>query len=154
MPDGYSKNELAKSPSPAQLDDWERELDALELWHKTADYEVVAKHFGLKNPTQARLLINRGAERFLKDENVAMKNRAKAQMTFDLAEFRRLLTEAVVNGDLSKIGDALKVQERMSKLHGLDDKTQDEHVMPEIVILNQIPGAAPAALPAPEDAGA
>jgi hypothetical protein len=102
---------------------------------------VVAKHFGLKNATQARLLINRGAERFLKDENVAMKNRAKAQMTFDLAEFRRLLTEAVVNGDLSKIGDALKVQERMSKLHGLDDKTQDEHVMPEIVILNQIPGA-------------
>jgi hypothetical protein len=152
MPDGYSKHELAKSPTPAQLDDWEMELDALELWHRTGDYEAVQKRYGLKNQTQARLLINRGAERFLKDENVAMKNRAKAQMTFDLAEFRRLLTEAVVNGDLSKIGDALKVQERMSKLHGLDDKTQDEHVMPEIVILNQIPGAAPAALPAPEGA--
>jgi hypothetical protein len=152
MPDGYSKKELAKAPSPAQLDDWERELDALEIWHKTASYEAVAERLGLKNPTQARILVNRGSERFIKDEGDALKTRVKAQMTLDLAEFRRLLNEAVATGDLSKIPDAIKVQERMSKLHGLDDKTQDEHVMPEIVILNQIPGAAPAALPAPEGA--
>jgi hypothetical protein len=152
MPDGYSKNELAKSPTPAQLDDWERELDALELWRKTGSHEAVMARFGLKNVTQARILVNRGSQRFVKDESDALKTRLKAQMTLDLAEFRELLVEAATNGDLSKIGDALKVQERMSKLHGLDDKTQDEHVMPEIVILNQIPGAAPAALPAPEGA--
>jgi hypothetical protein len=61
-------------------------------------------------------------------------------MTLDLAEFRRLLNEAVVRGDLARIPDALKVAERMSKLHGLDAAREDEQVVPNIQIMNVIPG--------------
>jgi hypothetical protein len=140
MPDGFSKRELARPPAPRKLDEWERELQALDVWHRTADYEAVRGAMNLRTTTQAKVLINRGAERFLKDENNALKNRLKAQMTMDLAEFRRLLNEAVARGDLARIPDALKVAERMSKLHGLDAAREDEQVVPNIQIMNVIPG--------------
>jgi hypothetical protein len=41
MPDGFSKSELARPPAPRKLDEWERELQALDVWHRTADYEAV-----------------------------------------------------------------------------------------------------------------
>jgi hypothetical protein len=140
MPDGFSKRELARPPAPRKLDEWERELRALEVWHKTADYDAVRIAMDLRSTAQAKVLINRGAERFLKDENNALKTRLKAQMTMDLAEFRRLLNDAVERGDLARIPDALKVAERMSKLHGLDAAREDEQVVPNIQIMNVIPG--------------
>jgi hypothetical protein len=140
MPDGFNKRELARPPAPRKLDEWERELRALEVWHKTADYDAVRVAMDLRSTAQAKVLINRGAERFLKDENNALKTRLKAQMTMDLAEFRRLLNEAVERGDLARIPDALKVAERMSKLHGLDAAREDEQVVPNIQIMNVIPG--------------
>jgi hypothetical protein len=140
MPDGFSKRELARPPAPRKLDEWERELQALDVWHRTADYEAVRGAMNLRTTAQAKVLINRGAERFLKDENNALKTRLKAQMTMDLAEFRRLLNEAVERGDLARIPDALKVAERMSKLHGLDAAREDEQVVPNIQIMNVIPG--------------
>jgi hypothetical protein len=140
MPEGFSKRELARPPAPRKLDEWERELRALEVWHKTADYDAVRIAMDLRSTAQAKVLINRGAERFLKDENNALKTRLKAQMTMDLAEFRRLLNDAVERGDLARIPDALRVAERMSKLHGLDAAREDEQVVPNIQIMNVIPG--------------
>jgi hypothetical protein len=66
MPDGFNKRELARPPAPRKLDEWERELRALEVWHKTADYDAVRVAMDLRSTAQAKVLINRGAERFLR----------------------------------------------------------------------------------------
>jgi hypothetical protein len=35
MPEGFSKKELKRPPSPARLDQADREMRALEVWHES-----------------------------------------------------------------------------------------------------------------------
>lgn len=153
MTEGFSRNELSKPPSPKELDKVEREIGALEVYAKasTADagLKAVMNEYGIGR-AQATVLVNRAAERFYQDR----KSRAHvlyAKQSMRTEEMGDDLFAAFKDGELARAEQILKTYERLAKLHGLDEKREDEQVMPTINIVTAIPGLPPADVVIEED---
>jgi hypothetical protein len=138
MPDGFSDKELGRPPSPAKLDQAEREVRALEVWHESVgNIAAVMDEFGITK-AQANILVNRASERF-RDDKKARANRLWAKQSLILEEVLTKLHEAVRDDDMTVVRDLLATTERQAKLHGLDEKREDEQVVPHFTVLNVLP---------------
>jgi hypothetical protein len=139
MPDGYSRDELAAPPSRRELDRMDDEIRALEIYTQPGmssqdAVRAVMSEMDLSKP-QAHALLNRAADRYYQDR----KSRAALLYSKQTVMVERnidLLQQAVERGDLRMIGDILKSWERLSKLHGIDEKREDEKIVPNIVVLD------------------
>jgi hypothetical protein len=137
-PGGFSDKELGRPPSPAKLDQAEREVRALEVWHESVgNIAAVMDEFGITK-AQANILVNRASERYLEDKKT-LANRLRTRQALILDEVLTKLHEAVRADDMNRVKDLLATTERQAKLHGLDEKREDEQVVPHFTVLNVLP---------------
>jgi hypothetical protein len=138
MPEGFPKRELRKPPSPARLDQADREVRALEVWTESAGrIDAVMAEFDITK-TQANILVNRAAEKFI-DDKKAVANRLKAKQTFMLDGMIDIMHEAFRAGDFARATEIRQTWERLSKLWGLDEKREDEQVQPNWTVIVGLP---------------
>lgn len=139
MPDlpGFSSNDAKAPTTRAELRRRDRELRALSVWIETGSEAEVRKALNLGSNAEARVWINRGEQRWGSEIGETM-DRYRALMLEDLMEMTRLLREGWRGRDWMAVDRALKVQERMSRLLGLDAQ-KDEPAGPQVVVIDSRP---------------
>lgn len=131
---GYNSSEVAKPPSPRDLQRRDREWTALKTWYETGELGEVKKRLRLRNHEEARILVNRGVERYeeRRRENLG---ELRTLQDMDLMRALKVLRPLVDEGNLPAVDRMLKVWERASKLYAADlEPDRGEGGAPMIVV--------------------
>ena len=132
---GYGSGEL-RQRGPKDLKAVQvanRELDAFKAWVVAGgDEEAARKALGLSE-REARVLINRGMERYRK-ERMNDLDALRARQLVELEMMRRPTLQRAVEGVSQATNDMIRIQERESKLMGLDAQRKDEG--PQIILVD------------------
>ena len=136
MPDGYSNKELAKPPGKRELARIDKEYEALKLWYAKNDLRAVRDGIpGCNSLNEARILVNRGIERF-EDERKDNVRRMRVRHTMMLEEVLTKLYEAIDAGDLGKARELKMIQERQSALNDLDMARREQTNVGVNIVVN------------------
>lgn len=106
----------------ARIDRNRKTRDALELRKAGVPYHVIAERLGWKNPQSAHRAVQKAMQSIVKDATEEAKQ-------IDLQRLEHLFMLAwakAQNGDLRAIEAAIRIQERISAIRGLDAPKQIE----------------------------
>ena len=108
-----------KPLTPAEFRKRERERKALQHFIEGKTYAQIKNAMGLRNTDAARELVQKGEQRWMKEEGAALP-RYRAAMRNDLMEMRGILVEMSRGENLAAMDRLIKVWERMARLEALD----------------------------------
>lgn len=131
---GFSKSDLARTKTKAEMQAIKREFDAFETYIRCGyNLEAAAGELGIE-AGPARVLVNRGERRFWQHRTKDL-DEIRAQHLMELQVIRKPLAQAGAGGHNQSAMDLLKVQERESKLLGLDAQ-KDAPDGPQIIVVD------------------
>ena len=116
---GFNSSDLAKPPPPSEFKRRDREWSALKVWYETGELSEVKKRLRLRNHDEARVLINRGVERY-EDRRRDGLAELRALQDMDLERALRMLRNEVDAGNIQAVDRMVRVLERRSKLYAAD----------------------------------
>lgn len=160
---GFDRDDLKPltKKDAKELREANRELEALRAWVLAGgDEERASQDLGI-GQEKARLLIRRGMRRYYKDRMDDLDG-LRARQLVEMEMMREPTLRKAVEGNSQAFNDILRLQERESKLLGLDAQKDKDDGPQVIVIESRMPWmrddevvdgeiAEPSALEPPDD---
>lgn len=127
--------------NPAHVEMEEKKAEALRLVKEGFRLPEIARRLGYAHPQGAHKLIHTA----LRDLVEEPREEARAVCVARLDDWLTKLAPRIEDGDLKALGIALKIEERRSRLLGLDAPVtvQNPQGGPAIAFLVQVPAQAP-----------
>lgn len=131
---GFDKKDLAKPPTIKQIKAEHTEINAYAVYVRNGgDEEAAARELQVTRP-QARVLINRGRDRYLKSRMSDIDHiRARQGMELDI--MRKPLIERAAEGHNPSTETLLKVQKREADLFG-SDAVKERDNGPQVIVID------------------